>query len=248
MPCCDCSSCDYTQYNNTSCRSSCNVADPATTNTITQKRIWRQVRTGSSIYTMNLAALTSSSALLASGSNVNWNQRSDRVLASVQPAISSTRGNSLRHTITSNKPGAGSPGGSGVDVKHDSYARYLNRKKATNLKSQTQNAAPVALYGNKTSMMGLMANSVNCCVAPPPPPPEPSDRRLKCDIEFIGQSPKGVPIYYFKYITKPEGPMYQGTIAQDLLELGFKDAVRKDTATGMYMVDYSKIDVEFKAL
>ena len=244
MPCCNCTSCDYNQYNNTSCRSSCNVAEPASTDSITQKRIWRQVRTGAGIYTMNLAALTSSEALLASGSNVNWNQRSDRVLASVQPAISSTRGNSLRHTITSHKPGAGSPGGSGVDVKHDSYARYLNKKKATNLKTQTQNVAPVALYGNKTSMTGLLTNSVNCCT----PPPEPSDRRLKCDIEFIGQSPKGVPIYYFKYITKPDGPVYQGTIAQDLLDLGFKDAVKKDTTTGMYLVDYSKIDVIFKAL
>jgi hypothetical protein len=241
MPCCDCSSCNYNQYNSTSCRSSCNVANPASTNTIIQKRIWRQVRTGSGIYTMNRAALTSSAALLATGSNVNWNRMSDRVLASVQPSISTTHGNSLRHTVTSHKPGAGSPGGSGVDVKHDSYARYLNRKKATNLKTQTQNVAPVALYGNKTSMNGLLANSVNCC-------PVASDRRLKCDIEFIGQSPKGVPIYYFKYITKPDGPVYQGTIAQDLLELGFKEAVKKDAATGMYLVDYSKIDVIFKAL
>jgi hypothetical protein len=126
-------------------------------------------------------------------------------------------------------------------VKHDSYARYLNRKKATNLKTQTQNVASVALYGNKTSMNGLLANTANCC-------PVPSDRRLKCDIEFIGHSPRGVPIYYFKYIAKPDGPIYQGTMAQDLLELGFKEAVKKDTATGMYLVDYSKIDVVFKAL
>ena len=244
MPCCNCTSCDYNKFNNTSCRSSCNVADPASTNTITQKRIWRQVRTGSSMYTMNLAALTVGAAILASGSNVNWNQMSDRVLAGVQPAISATRGNSLRHTITSGRPGAGSPGGSGVDVKHDSYARYLNRKKATNLKSQTQNLAPMALHGNKTSMNGLLANSVNCC----PAPPTPSDRRLKCDIELIDQSPKGVPIYYFKYLSDPEGPTYQGTIAQDLLELGLNEAVKKDTVTGMYLVDYSKIDVIFKAL
>jgi hypothetical protein len=190
---------------------------------------------------MNLAALTGGSAILASGSKINWNQMSDQVLASVQPVISTTRGNSLRNTITSNRPGAGGPGGTGVDVKHDSYARYLNRKKATNLKTQTQNVASVALYGNKTSMNGLLANTANCC-------PVPSDRRLKCDIEFIGHSPRGVPIYYFKYIAKPDGPIYQGTMAQDLLELGFKEAVKKDTATGMYLVDYSKIDVVFKAL
>ena len=241
MPCCNCTTCNYDQFNSTSCRSSCNIANPASANAIIQKRIWQQVRTGSGIYTMNLAALTGGAAILASGSNVNWNQRSDQVLASVQPAISTTRGNSLRHTITSDRPGAGSPGGTGVDVKHDSYARYLNRKKAKNLKTQTQNVAPVALYGNKTSMNGLLTDSANCC-------PVPSDRRLKCDIEFIGHSPRGVPIYYFKYIAKPKGPIYQGTIAQDLLELGFKEAVKKDTTTGMYMVDYSKIDVVFKAL
>ena len=163
MPCCNCTTCNYNQFNSTSCRSTCNIADPASTNTITQKRIWRQVRTGSAIYTMNLSSLTSAANRLASGSNVNWNQMSDRVLAATQPAIHPTRGNSLRSTLTSDRPGAGSPGGSGVDVKHDSYARYLNRKKATNLKTQTINVAPVALYGNKTSMNGLLANSVNCC-------------------------------------------------------------------------------------
>jgi hypothetical protein len=163
MPCCNCTSCDYNKLNNTSCRSSCNIGDPAATNSITQKRIWRQVRTGSGIYTMNLAALTSGAAILASNSTTNWNQMSDRVLASVQPPLHATRGNSLKSTLTSDRPGAGSPGGKGVDVKHDSYARYLNKKKATNLKTQTQNLAPSPLYGNKTSMNGLLANSVDCC-------------------------------------------------------------------------------------
>jgi hypothetical protein len=130
---------------------------------MTQKRIWNQVRAASGIYTMNLAALTSGAAILASDSNVNWNQMSDRVVAANQPVISSTHGNSLRQTLTSDRPGAGSPGGKGVDVKHDSYARYLNRKKAGNLKTQTKNIAAVAQYGNKTNTNGLLANSVNCC-------------------------------------------------------------------------------------
>ena len=155
--------CNYQVVTNTPCVSCSNVANDSATKSITQKRIWKQVRTGSAIYTMNLSALTSGSAILASGSTTNWNQRSDRVLASVQPPIHATRGNSLHSTLTSYRPGAGSPGGSGVDVKHDSYARYLNRKKATNLKTQTINVAPVALYGNKTNMNGLLADSVNCC-------------------------------------------------------------------------------------
>jgi hypothetical protein len=40
-----------------------------------------------------------------------------------------TRGNSTRSTITANKPGAMTPGGYGVDVKHGSYARYLGKLK-----------------------------------------------------------------------------------------------------------------------
>lgn len=152
--------CNYTLDTNTPCVSCLNVANVAATNNVTQKRIWQQVRTGSGMYTMNLSALTSGAAILASGSTTHWNQRSDRILASVQPLIP-TRGNSLKSTLTSDRPGAGSPGGSGVDVKHDSYARYLNRKKAATIKTQTQQT--VAVKGNKTNMTGLLANSINCC-------------------------------------------------------------------------------------
>ncbi len=88
---------------------------------------------------------------------------SDRVSAAQQPALNPTQGNSLRRTLTSDRPGAGTPGGAGVDVKHDSYARYLNRKKASNMKTQTQNIAPVPAYGNKTNATNLVANSINCC-------------------------------------------------------------------------------------
>jgi len=112
---------------------------------------------------MNLSSLTSAANRLASGRPVNWNQMSDRVLPANQREIHPTRGNSLRTTLTSDRPGAGSPGGQGVDVKHDSYARYLNRKKASNLKTQTQDLAPTPLYGNKTQMTGLLANSIQCC-------------------------------------------------------------------------------------
>jgi hypothetical protein len=110
---------------------------------------------------MNLSALTSGAAILASGKSANWNQRSDRVLASIQSPIHPTHGNSLRSTLTSGRPGAANPGGAGVDVKHDSYARYLNRKKAGTLKTQTTTTRPVE--GNKTNAVGLLTNSINCC-------------------------------------------------------------------------------------
>jgi hypothetical protein len=129
--------------------------------TIQQKRIWKQVRVPASLYAMNLAAFTSAGDRLASGSNINWNQMSDRVLPAKQPFTQPSSGNSTKRTLTSLKPGACSPGGQGVDVKHDSYARYLNRKKATNLKTQV--TASVAIQGNKTRAIGLVENNSQCC-------------------------------------------------------------------------------------
>lgn len=155
--------CDYSLTKNTPCISCLNVANVAATQSIIQKRIWQQVRTGSSIYAMNLSALTSAADRLAGDSNVNWNQMSDRVSPANQTVVQPTHGNSLRRTLTSDRPGAGSPGGKGVDVKHDSYARYLNRKKASNLKTQTKNSATTPLFGNKTKMTGLLADGVHCC-------------------------------------------------------------------------------------
>ena len=155
--------CNYSTINKTQCISCLNIENANAKATIVQKRIWKQVRAPASTYLMNLSAFTSAENRLASNKNVNWNQLSDRVSASNQPALNPTHGNSLRRTLTSDRPGAGTPSGTGVDVKHDSYARYLNRKKANNMKTQTNNIAVTALYGNKTKQINLLANSVNCC-------------------------------------------------------------------------------------
>jgi hypothetical protein len=121
--------CDYSKCTTIHCVSCLNEANAAATKLITHKRIWNQVRMPASLYIGQRSAATSSAALVASCSTTNWNQQSDRVLAAVQPLLTVTRGNSVRQTLTSGRPGAGNPGGSGVDVKHASYARYLNRKK-----------------------------------------------------------------------------------------------------------------------
>jgi hypothetical protein len=121
--------CDYSLGKKPCSGFSC-IADAAAAAAITQKIITKQVRMPASAYTMNLATITGAANRLASKTNTNWQQMSDRVLAAQQVVVVPTRGNSLRGSITSGKPGAGSPGGAGVDVKHDSYARYLNRKKA----------------------------------------------------------------------------------------------------------------------
>ena len=70
-----------------------------------------------------------------------------------------------------------------------------------------------------------------------------SDIKLKENIIEIGKSKSNIPIYEFNYIGESE--RYQGAMAQDLLNMNRKDAV-KIHINGNYIVDYSKIDVEFK--
>ena len=111
-----------------------------------QKIIQKTVRVPSSLYTMNLAALNVyekpskmyttmniNGTILAVPPGANWNQMSDRRQQHVQQVKSgsgSTYGaSSTRRTITRLRPGALSPGGAGVDIKHNSYERYLNRIK-----------------------------------------------------------------------------------------------------------------------
>jgi hypothetical protein len=111
-----------------------------------QKLIQNTVRVYSSLYTMNLAGLTSyqrplktpqiveqNSTPYVVPANVYWNQMSDRARPSHQKtkvASGSTyHTSSTRHSITRNRPGAMSPGGIGVDIKHNSYDRYLNKIK-----------------------------------------------------------------------------------------------------------------------
>lgn len=87
------------------------------------KLIQKTVRVPSSLYTMNLGALTTNH-----GSGVSWNQMSDRTVASVQKStVPSVR--STRHSSTSSRPGGQNPGGIGCDIKHNSYERRLNRLK-----------------------------------------------------------------------------------------------------------------------
>ena len=67
-----------------------------------------------------------------------------------------------------------------------------------------------------------------------------SDIRLKENIQLVGKSPSGINIYRFKY--KHTDGMYQGVMAQEVPE------ARQMTNTGFYMVDYSKLDVQFRRL
>jgi hypothetical protein len=102
----------------------------------TQKIIQGTVRVQSSLYNMNLAALSVYQSPLPS-TKVNWNQMSDRREPHKQISTgggSSYHGSSLRRSQTRERPGATNPGGYGVDIKHNSYDRYLNRLKGPKLK------------------------------------------------------------------------------------------------------------------
>jgi hypothetical protein len=74
--------------------------------------------------------------------------------------------------------------------------------------------------------------------------PEPSDIRLKHNIQLIGVSELGINIYTFEYIEKigMEGT-YQGVMAQELIGTKYESALVFDGE--YYKVDYSKLDVEF---
>ena len=71
-----------------------------------------------------------------------------------------------------------------------------------------------------------------------------SERHLKSDIEFIGESKMGIPMYHFNYKDIADGiGRFVGTMVDDLQRLGFEDALIH-TEDGI-LVDYSKIDVPF---
>lgn len=72
-----------------------------------------------------------------------------------------------------------------------------------------------------------------------------SDRRLKIDIKLIGKSPSGLNIYEFRYKRNPKH-LFEGVIAQELV--GIKYEALKVNKEGFLIVDYSKIDVQFKQI
>jgi hypothetical protein len=67
-----------------------------------------------------------------------------------------------------------------------------------------------------------------------------SDIRLKTNIEFIGKSPSDINIYEFSYIGNPI--KYVGVMAHEVPWAAEKHE------SGYLMVDYNKVDVEFRRL
>ena len=133
----------------------------------TQKKIQNTVRVGSSLYFDNLAALNIYQ-YPTTLQKVNWNQMSDRAYPHYQPSNSYSQGStyhtsSKRRTQTALRPGAMNPGGWGVDIKHNSYYRYLGRLKG---KKPVRRGNPydslLPNYGAKTLKTNIV-NGYNIC-------------------------------------------------------------------------------------
>ena len=75
-----------------------------------------------------------------------------------------------------------------------------------------------------------------------------SERRLKYNIEFIGDSPMGIPMYHFNYKNEEHGKgRFVGTMVDDLQRLGFEDNVFEENGELWVMYD-SRIDVPFESV
>ena len=126
----------------------------------TQRKIWKVARVDASLYTMNLASSTVSGPCNERYTNtyrsVPWNSSSDRMVPSRSMSYIPRRRTSLR-------PGGTSPVGNGVDIKHNSYHRYLARKKGPMLAtkpnlSQPNVNLPTPIRGNKSYVLGFSIN------------------------------------------------------------------------------------------
>ena len=140
------------------------------------KLIQNTVRVYSSIYTSNLGPLNAYKQPTAATYGVCWNQMSDRPVPSVQRATVPTGFNNnlngRHHSVTSSKPGSQTPGGTGCDIKHNSYDRYLNRLKGkgplrrgpipANFGTPIPFNPAIPVYGGKTTK----TNIVNGCDCP----------------------------------------------------------------------------------
>jgi hypothetical protein len=127
----------------------CPIDAPSSHNTIQiQKEIQNQLHASSSNYTQVISSLTVSQDINNSAHKKPWHNASDRTQA---------HGQIFRNIVTSREENKG------VDIKHNSYSRYLAKKKSGTLKTQkTQTIEPLPFRGNKTKYYSLTTQNNNC--------------------------------------------------------------------------------------
>jgi hypothetical protein len=113
------------------------------------------------------------------------------------------------------------------------------------------NAGVQAAYGNQMSAFGASAQMIGSQMAMTgqimsnilPDSVSISDRKLKKNINKIGESPSGLNIYSFEYKNSKYGEgLFQGVMSDEVP----REAV--GTRDGYDIVDYSMLDVEFKQI
>ena len=139
----------------------------------TNKRIYNASRVAASQYMGSLAAANvfAGSSNTAQSPSGRQFQMSDRARGAIGARVVPSHGNSLRGSLTRARPGASAPGGVGVDVKHDSYARYLARKKGFNERRGDSKITDVnerAVVNNKVQKPSLLEWGLTASTCCPP--------------------------------------------------------------------------------
>lgn len=132
-----------------------------------QKRIWKASRVDQSQYLDSISSLSVYEPPVLKNANgiplgVNWNQMSDRARPHIVKRNVPSRGNSTKYTLTRARPGAASAPGAGVDVKHGSYHRYLERLKGKGPARTEKQFSENPNYGNKRRYYGISNNRCLC--------------------------------------------------------------------------------------
>lgn len=134
------------------------------------------------------------------------------------------------------------PGFSGVDVSGQALSRELQQSQ---LAFQGQQASKDRSLARNQALFGAFGQLGSAGIGAAGAAGLFSDLRLKENIKEIGLSESGIPIYEFNYINKVFGEgRYEGVMAQDLQDLKPEAVIELDSGT--LMVDYSKIDVNFR--
>ena len=180
---------------------------------VRNKRINGTVRVSSSEYQMNKASGLSTQNLIFNYNQpkpgyerndlelLQWNQSSDRAFPSrfnkMMKVNVPSHGNSTKTSLTRHRPGAGAGGKQvGVDLKHNSYHRYLLKKKGLKpLRGVSKSTVPSlsgtdkeifdkSVQNNKWRKDSIVANMNHCSLdhdsdCKPKPKPEPAPKPVE---------------------------------------------------------------------
>ncbi len=113
-------------------------------------------------------------------------------------------------------------------------------------KFQAHSFAATDAFTARFRVTGVTGQQLDRTVTKVSNDPGRSDIRFKTNINKIGYSNIGIPIYLFNY-KEDLNTTYKGVMAQDLLNIGFEDSVSIGE-DGYYRVDYNMIDVDLEKI